>query len=796
MATPTPNQQKPLGLPRLTGNPQSDYPVLVEYLYGFWRVVTSNYLNQSDVGPTVQPTAEMLTALSPLIPAADKLPYTTSATTAALTDFTAFARTFLDDADAATARATLGLGALAQLNTVSTAYIDDDAVTYGKFQNLTTNGIVLGRSTVGAGNVEELTIASLGAGIDHTTLTNLNSATHTHLTSTNHTDLTDGGQSSLHGHPANLINIASVGTPVDLVSVQDYIRHGWSAGITEGGALTDNGNGTVSIASGEGAFRISALDDASLITSPVAAYPNMALTDNAVNYVYADYNAGSPVFGVTLTESVMDEMTKTRVYVIAREGITLYYIDLRGQNVDHAAKHRSELYAAERFRHAYGGCALGEIGTRNVTVTAGEFFYGLSHQNHPNINTSTGDTFVAYYRNGLGGFTKTTGNTQIDNAYYDNGTGTLALLGGSKYGVFWIYLIIDSPTILAVQYGQSNYANIAAAEAAPVPTAPPTLTGVGVLIGRIIIQNGAAAFTDVSSAFSQVFVPSSATDHAGLANLVWTSSGHTGTATRIASFNGSGVTAELTYDTANTASAMVQRDASGNFSAGTITASLTGNASGSSGSCTGNSATATLAATVTVVDSTSATCNVALFDAATGSLAAKTDAGLTYAATTGVLTATGFAGPLTGNVTGNVSGSSGSCTGLAATATTLATPRAIYGNNFDGSAALTQIIASTYGGTGNGFTKFTGPTTAERVFTLPDATATILTSNAAVTIAQGGTGQVTAQAAIDALTAVTAATNEHVLTKDTATGNAIWKASAGGTGISLATARAVSSLRI
>lgn len=59
-------------------------------------------------------------------------------------------------------------------------------------------------------------------------------------------------------------------------------------------------------------------------------------------------------------------------------------------------------------------------------------------------------------------------------------------------------------------------------------------------------------------------------------------------------------------------------------------------------------------------------------------------------------------------------------------AATLTTPRAIYGNNFDGSAALTQIIASTYGGTGNGFTKFSGPTTSEKTKTLRDATDTIL----------------------------------------------------------------------
>jgi hypothetical protein len=52
-----------------------------------------------------------------------------------------------------------------------------------------------------------------------------------------------------------------------------------------------------------------------------------------------------------------------------------------------------------------------------------------------------------------------------------------------------------------------------------------------------------------------------------------------------------------TAASANTASAIVARDASGNFTAGTITANLTGNVTGSSGSTTGNAATATALAT-------------------------------------------------------------------------------------------------------------------------------------------------------------------------------------------------------
>lgn len=80
--------------------------------------------------------------------------------------------------------------------------------------------------------------------------------------------------------------------------------------------------------------------------------------------------------------------------------------------------------------------------------------------------------------------------------------------------------------------------------------------------------------------------------------------------------------------------------------------------------------------------------------------------------TNGVLTATGFSGPLTGNVTGNVSGSSGSCTGNAVTASSLQTARALQVSLSNTSAANFQgngdvktigvqgILAVANGGTG------------------------------------------------------------------------------------------------
>jgi hypothetical protein len=95
--------------------------------------------------------------------------------------------------------------------------------------------------------------------------------------------------------------------------------------------------------------------------------------------------------------------------------------------------------------------------------------------------------------------------------------------------------------------------------------------------------------------------------------------------------------------------------------------------------------------------------------------------------------------PLTTGVTGTLPTANGGTGNINGTVATLTTARAIYGNNFDGSAALTQIIASTYGGTGNGFTKFSGPATAEKTFTLPDASSTIVVQGGALGTPSSGT---------------------------------------------------------
>jgi cytoskeletal protein CcmA (bactofilin family) len=69
--------------------------------------------------------------------------------------------------------------------------------------------------------------------------------------------------------------------------------------------------------------------------------------------------------------------------------------------------------------------------------------------------------------------------------------------------------------------------------------------------------------------------------------------------------------------------------------------------------------------TVSANNSTDETVYPIFVDGATGSQGAESDTGLTYNPSSGILTATAFAGALTGNVTGNASGTAATVTGAA-----------------------------------------------------------------------------------------------------------------------------------
>jgi hypothetical protein len=114
-------------------------------------------------------------------------------------------------------------------------------------------------------------------------------------------------------------------------------------------------------------------------------------------------------------------------------------------------------------------------------------------------------------------------------------------------------------------------------------------------------------------------------------------------------------------------------------------------ATGFAGPLTGNADTATTSTNVIAADTESATAYISMHTAVSGVVISFTDEQLTYDASTGILTAAGFSGPLTGNVTGNVSGTAATVTGATQAAITT-------------TANLTTVGALTSGSLAAGFT--------------------------------------------------------------------------------------------
>lgn len=320
---------------------------------------------------------------------------------------------------------------------------------------------------------------------------------------------------------ANTVTVKTIGSPT-YDDVQDMINAVGSAGKFTGGDFTDNGDGTVSVAAGTGVIRATNSDTAEILFLDWSANASVALTDSSANYIYVEYNAGSPQIAVA-TSAPSDKNTNILLGMVYRVGTDLHMVDA-GQVVSNSFSNMfwKDINIGGKFQRA-SGMLISEKSDRKFALTAGVFYAGITRETTNSFDTSVADTFDYYYRDGSGGHTKVTSQTQIDNTHYDDGSGTLATLssgtwgGSDKYGVHWVYLDVD--THVSVVYGQGDYTLAEAKDAQPPSDIPDLLTEVAGLVGKIIIQKDDTAFTSIQSTFAVQFSPSAVTSHNELSNI-------------------------------------------------------------------------------------------------------------------------------------------------------------------------------------------------------------------------------------------------------------------------------------
>jgi len=326
---------------------------------------------------------------------------------------------------------------------------------------------------------------------------------------------------------------------------QDYIYIAGSAGRATGGQITDNGDGTISVSSGTGMIRTTASSTATLVSFDFDGKYDIDIASGIVIKVYIDYNGGNVEISTTAATTEINGQTQFGIGLVYKNGDnTMHHIDT-GLNVyDWRHRARKRVVGVRGFEREFGG-VIAETGERYLTSTTGKFWHG----NNP-IETTTQDTsdaarFIAWYRGDAGDWISVSSLTQVDNTAYDDGSGSTVALTNNYYMCQYAYVHYDSD--INVVYGQEQFLKLIDAQLSDDPaTIPSVVNNFGILAARIIVKEGEPNFIEIDNRYIIPYKISTPPNHPDLGTLAWTNSGHTGTASTFAGFDGAGAAEEYT----------------------------------------------------------------------------------------------------------------------------------------------------------------------------------------------------------------------------------------------------------
>jgi hypothetical protein len=312
----------------------------------------------------------------------------------------------------------------------------------------------------------------------------------------------------------------ALGTPT-LTTDQDWINGTQSGGRISGGVITATSpaDGTIAISQLEGFIKITNSGTAVTKFFTFPAQTGIALTDDSINFIFCDYNSGTPRVLVTTDRTTIrttDQFTIGRAFrsgtavEVLTSGINLY--------------NRTRL-VHERWIDSFGGLSYANGITVSFTglkpaISAGTIYAGSNKISISAKDCNAGGTFTYYYYNPTtAAWVKVATQTSINNTQYNNiSTGTgLADLSSSRYGIHWVYICPLGD--IYIKYGQGNY-TLTQAQAAVAPiTSPNYLSQWCLLAAKVIIQKSDATVYSITSAWSNSFPVQNPGAHNDLAGL-------------------------------------------------------------------------------------------------------------------------------------------------------------------------------------------------------------------------------------------------------------------------------------
>lgn len=299
-----------------------------------------------------------------------------------------------------------------------------------------------------------------------------------------------------------------------IANISSLLRNTATLGVVTGGIISLNSGFDIDIDAGSGFLN----DPTGFFIKEVTwASDTLTIPANSIRYIYVDTNGI-----IQQAASIPSFETVVLLGRVTTDGSGIRFIENAEMNLVHNANKLEQILRDLGPVFVSGAITTSVANTlRHLDVTAGNYFFGT---NTFDITGGTTLSWTALYQDGSGGFTEFA-QSVVDNAFYDNGSGTLAPISAGFYAKHTLYVVpSDGVDKYYLVYGQDEFASIIDAELAPLPLIPNFISDSVVRIANIIVHQGNNNIAEIMDIRPRIGFSNatalSASDHGNLTGLL------------------------------------------------------------------------------------------------------------------------------------------------------------------------------------------------------------------------------------------------------------------------------------
>ena len=318
-----------------------------------------------------------------------------------------------------------------------------------------------------------------------------------------------------HLHTGSSVELLEIGDAT-YDDLQDFVNSVQSSGFISGFTLSNSREVLeLDVAAGSGMIKIT--DSAIGVTKffDFAGVQNVTLTADNINYIYVDYNAGTPQIVATTDRSTIELNRHIILGRVYKNGTTLHILNSGVCVCNIIRKDHERLVERDGFDYI-SGAILSEVGSLNLSLTAGVWYMGLNRITTDALDTSVADTFEYKHYGTASWITDNALATAIDCTHYNDGDDVLGSLGVNNYGVQWAYITTDSK--MWIIYGTENGTLTNAEVATPPASLPIYLETMGELVAKIIVRQSGSIISILATQ-AETYSASAVSNHNELGGL-------------------------------------------------------------------------------------------------------------------------------------------------------------------------------------------------------------------------------------------------------------------------------------